>query len=226
MTKRRGEGYWVARRAVLAGIGATVLAPRRAVATEGESESHGLSIFGELKYGPDFRHFDYVNPQAPKGGVFSHQISSILGNQNFETFNTLNIFVLKGDGAAGMWSSSDRLGSTTFDSLMARAFDEPDSMYGLVARAVRWSGDGLTYRFLLRPEARFHDGSKLTARDVAFSLMILKEKGHPRISQTIRLMTSAVAESDDVVVVTFARERSRDLPPTIAGLPIFSGGSQ
>ena len=58
---------------------------------------------------------------------------------------------------------------------MARALDEPDALYGVVARAVRWSGDGLTYRFLLRPEARFHDGSKLTARDVAFSLNALKE---------------------------------------------------
>jgi microcin C transport system substrate-binding protein len=191
-----------------------VLAPCRARATEGESESHGLSIFGDLKYGPDFRHFDYVNPRAPKGGAFSTQITSVAGNQNFETFNTLNIFVLRGDGAAGM--------GLTFDGLMARALDEPDSLYGIAARAVRWSGDGLTYRFLLRPEARFHDGSKLTASDVAFSFMTLKEKGHPRISQTIRLMTSAVAEGDDVVVVTFAPERSRDLPLTVAGLPIFS----
>ena len=83
-----GEGIGVTRRALLAGVGAAVLAPRRGVATEGESESHGLSIFGDLKYGPDFRHFDYVNPQTPKGGAFSAQISSIVGNQNFETFNT------------------------------------------------------------------------------------------------------------------------------------------
>jgi microcin C transport system substrate-binding protein len=193
---------------------AAALVPRRSLALEGETEAHGLSIFGDLKYPAGFRHFDYVNPQAPKGGVFSAQISSVAGNQNFETFNTLNIFVLRGDGAAGM--------GLTFDSLMARALDEPDAMYGVVARAVRWSGDGLTYRFLLRPEARFHDGSKLAARDVAFSLMTLKEKGHPRISQTIRLMTSAAAEGDDVVVVTFAPERSRDLPLTVASLPILS----
>ncbi|MEA2794149.1 MAG: microcin transport system substrate-binding protein, partial [Bradyrhizobium sp.] len=210
----RGEGFGVSRRALLVGTGAAALAPRRGFATEASPESHGLSIFGDLKYGPDFRHFDYVNPHAPKGGAFATQISSIAGNQNFETFNTLNIFVLRGDGAAGM--------GLTFDGLMARALDEPDSMYGVVARAVRWSGDGLTYRFRLRPEARFHDGSKLTARDVAFSFMALKEKGHPRISQTIRLMTSAVAEGDDTVAVTFAPERSRDLPLTVAGLPIFS----
>ncbi len=110
----------------------------------------------------------------------------------------------------------------TFDSLMSRAADEPDSMYGLVARAVRWSEDGLVYRFLLRPEARFHDGSRLTARDVAWSFTTLKEKGHPRIAQAIRLMAAAEAEGDDVVVVRFAPERSRDLPLVVAGLPIFS----
>src|SRR5215207_2671764 len=133
---QRGEGMRVSRRALLVGAGAAAFAPvlpLHAVATEGETESHGLSIFGDLKYGPDFRHFDYVNPQAPKGGAFSAQISSVAGNQNFETFNTLNIFVLRGDGAAGM--------GLTFDSLMARSLDEPDAMYGVVARAVRWSGD-------------------------------------------------------------------------------------
>jgi microcin C transport system substrate-binding protein len=213
------------RRSLSLGAGAAALArfaPPPALAAEGETESHGLAIFGDLKYGPGFRHFDYVEPQAPKGGAFAFQISSITGNQNFDTFNTLNIFVLRGDGAAGMWSGPDRLGTTTFDSLMARAFDEPDAMYGLVAAAVRWSGDGLSYRFRLRPEARFHDGSKITARDVAFSLTVLKEKGHPRIAQTIRLMLSAEAEADDVVVVKLAPERSRDLPLTIATLPIFS----
>ena len=206
----------VSRRALLAGAGALGLAgalPRPAHATA-ERESHGLSIFGDLKYGPDFKHFGYVNPNAPKGGAFSNQLSSVAGNQNFDTFNTLNIFVLKGDGAAGM--------GLTFDSLMSRAADEPDSAYGLAARAVRWSEDRLTYRFLLRPEARFHDGSKLTARDVAWSFMTLKEKGHPRLSQAIRLMLSAEAEGDDVVAIKFAPERSRDLSLVVAALPIFS----
>ncbi|MFX9081444.1 hypothetical protein ABTN40_20430, partial [Acinetobacter baumannii] len=72
-------------------------------------------------------------------------------NQSFFTFNSLNSFILKGDGAKGM--------ELTFSSLMARADDEPDAMYGLIARSVRISPDKLTYRFTLRPEARFHDGS-------------------------------------------------------------------
>ena len=179
-------------------------------------ESHGLSVFGDLKYPPGFVRFDYVDPAAPKGGSFSHQIASVDGNQNFDTFNTLNIFVLKGDGAAGM--------GLTFDSLMVRALDEPDAMYGLVARAVRYDEERLDYRFLLRPEARFHDGSRLTARDVAFSLATLKTKGHPRIAQTLRFMLGAEVEGDDVVRVTFAPERGRDLPLIVAGLPVLSEG--
>jgi microcin C transport system substrate-binding protein len=77
-----------------------------------ESKRHGMSAFGDLKYPPDFKHFDYVNPNAPKGGVFSHIGATRAFNQNFLTFNSLNSFILKGDGAQGM--------ELTFASLMAR----------------------------------------------------------------------------------------------------------
>ena len=175
---------------------------------------HGLSSFGELKYPADFRSFDYVNPEAPRGGRFSAQLASTLGNQASDTFNTLNVYVLRGYGAAGM--------NLTFDSLMVRALDEPDALYGLLARSVEISEDGLTHRFALRPQARFHDGSRLTARDVAFSLMILKAKGHPSIAQMLGDMTEAVAEGDETVMIRFAPGRSRDLPLFVAGLPVFS----
>ena len=94
-------------------------------------------------------------------------------------------------------------------------------MYGLVARAVRVSADKLSYRFLMRPEAHFHDGSKLTAKDVAFSLNILKEKGHPTYRVMLTEVASAEAESDDVARVQFTPNRSRDLHLVVAGLPIF-----
>jgi microcin C transport system substrate-binding protein len=161
-------------------LGAAALAStiaRPALAREGP-ERHGMSAFGDLKYPPDFKHFDYVNPNAPKGGVFSHIGATRAFNQNFLTFNSLNSFILKGDGAQGM--------GITFASLMARATDEPDAVYGLAARAVRTSADGLTYRFLMRPGITFHDGSPLTAHDVAFSLTILKDKGHPIAQQLLR----------------------------------------
>jgi microcin C transport system substrate-binding protein len=95
-------------------------------------------------------------------------------------------------------------------------------MYGLAARAVVIAPDGLTYRFLLRPQAKFHDGSRITAQDVAFSLGVLKDKGHPIIHQLLRDMVSAEAADDATVVVRFAPKRGRDVPLFVAQLPIFS----
>jgi microcin C transport system substrate-binding protein len=183
-------------------------------AAAAELETHGLSIFGDLALPADFARFPYVNPGAPKGGEISLQTSSTSGNQNFTTFNTLNIFILKGDGAAGM--------GLIFDSLMAGSGDEPDSLYGLVARAVKISADKNTYRFLLRKEVRFHDGSPLTARDVAFSLNILKTKGHPTIRQPLRDLDAAEAEADDLLLVRLKPQHSREAILIIAGEPIFS----
>ena len=137
-------------------------------------------------------------------------------NQSFQTFNSLNSYILKGDAAQGM--------ELTFATLMARSGDEPDAMYGLAARSVRVSDDGLTYRFSLRAEAKFHDGTPLTAHDVVFSLTTLKDKGHPIITQLLRDLKSAEAVDDRTVVVRFAEKRGRDVPLFVAGLPIFSRG--
>src|SRR5438128_1615919 len=216
--RRSGAGRTLTRRNVLAlGAGVLALAPaRRAAAIEagGEIETHGLSAFGDLKYPADFAHLDYADPHAPKGGMFSQVGPERQYNQSFLTFNSLNSYILKGDAAQGM--------ELTFATLMARAADEPDAMYGFAARAVRISPDKLTYRFLLRPEARFHDGSKLTAHDVAFSLSILKDKGHPIILQMMRDFAGAEAVDDSTVVVRFAPKRARDVPLFVAFMPIFS----
>jgi len=175
---------------------------------------HGMSVFGDLKYPVDFRHFDYVNLAAPKGGLFSTIPTLRLNNQSFYTFNSLNAFILKGEGACGM--------ELTFATLMARAGDEPDAVYGQVAKSVQISPDKLTYRFTLRPEARFHDGTKLTAHDAAFSLTTLKEKGHPLVITQMRDMVRAEAADDATLVVTFAEKRARDVPLYVAVMPIFS----
>ncbi len=177
-------------------------------------ESHGMSAFGDLAYPADFSHFKYVNPEAPKGGTYSELPGNRAVNGTFLTFTSLNAYILKGQAPYGM--------DKTFATLMVASGDEPDSLYGLAARSVRISEDGLTYRFTLRPEAKFHDGSKLTAQDVAFSLNILKEKGHPLISQRMRDVNGAEAVDDATVVVRFAEKRARDVPLMVAGLPIFS----
>ena len=174
-------------------LAAVAIGPGRAQA---DTARHGMSAFGDLKYPADFKHFDYVDPNARKGGMFSHVGSTRAYNQNFLTFNSLNSFILKGDGAQGM--------ELTFASLMVRAQDEPDGMYGLAARAVEISEDGLGCRFLMRTGTRFHDGSPLTAHDVAFSLNVLKEKGHPIAHQLLRDFVGAEATDDATVVVRFA----------------------
>jgi len=155
------------------------------MAVETGAEVHGLSVFGDLKYPADFHHFDYVNPAAPKGGTFSTIPSTKHYNQSYQTFNSLNAFILKGEGAQGM--------DLTFATLMARAGDEPDAVYGLAAKSVQISTDKLTYRFTMRTEARFHDGSKLTAHDAAFSFTALKTKGHPLLVVQMRDMVKAEA---------------------------------
>jgi microcin C transport system substrate-binding protein len=201
----------------LLGLGVGALsAPwlRPAIADDGTTETHGLSVFGDLKYPADFQHFDYVNLSAPKGGLFSLIPSVRAYNQSYQTFNSLNAYILKGDGAQGM--------DLTFAPLMARANDEPDAMYGLVAKSVRISPDKLIYRFAIRPEARFHDGSKLTAHDAAFSFSTLKAKGHPLIVAQMRDVVKAEAVDDATLVVTFAEKRARDVPLYVATLPIFS----
>src|SRR6185295_12930951 len=98
----------------------------------------------------------------------------------------------------------------TFATLMMRSGDEPDAMYGLAAEKVRRSRDGLTYRFFLRPQATFHDGTRVTAHDAAYSLATLKAKGHPIITQLLRDFAGAEASDDTTLVVRFAPGRARD----------------
>jgi microcin C transport system substrate-binding protein len=196
------------------GAGAIAAFAAPSALAQQQPERHGISAFGDLKYQADFKHFDYVNPDAPKGGLFSQVGPARAYNQNFLTFNSLNTFILKGDAAQGM--------ELTFAALMAGAADEPDSLYGLAARAVRISDDGLTYRFMLRPEAKFHDGTRITSQDVVFSLTTLKAKGHPIIQQLMRDVEGSEAEGDDTVVVRFAPKRGRDVPLFVGTLPVLS----
>ncbi|MEO1199749.1 MAG: extracellular solute-binding protein [Pseudomonadota bacterium] len=176
--------------------------------------SHGLSIFGDLKYPVDFAHFDYVRPDAPKGGILSKVPAFWAFNQNPNTFDTLNTFILRGNGPVNI--------EIIFDSLMVRAFDEPDAVYGLVASDVDVAASGNEARFFLRPEARWHDGSPLTAADPAFTFQAFKEDGHPIVRSALTELAGAEAISDHELALTFTGNQSRDLPQVIAALPIVS----
>jgi microcin C transport system substrate-binding protein len=180
-----------------------------AVAQSQSMRSHGMSAFGALKYPADFAHLDYVNPNAPKGGVFTQ-----LAGAGGATFNSLNVFILKGDPAVEV--------ALTFASLMTRAYDEPDAVYGMAAESVSVGDSGQTYRFTLRPGIRFHDGSPITAADVVYSLNILKTEGRPNYQTVLRDLQSVEAEGDATVVLRFASSRGRDAPVLAAGMPIFS----
>ncbi|MFT3989172.1 extracellular solute-binding protein [Aestuariivirga sp.] len=171
--------------------------------------AHGLSVFGDLKYPPDFTHFDYVNPDAPKGGKMS-----LIGIVAIDTFDSFNGYILKGDAVQGY--------ELMFDSLMARAMDEPDAVYGLVAKTADLSPDHTTLTFTLRPEARFADGTALTSADVCDSFRLLSTLGHERIRLTIREVKSCDAPDPETVRYSLAANAPRDLPVTVAQLPIFS----
>jgi microcin C transport system substrate-binding protein len=196
----------VAAGALLLGALLVTAAPEPAHAAEGK---HGLSAFGDLAYPADFQHFAYVNPEAPKGGTFS-----LMGWGGVTTFDSLNNYILKGDAAQGL--------ELLFDTLMTRAADEPDAVYGLVASSAEVADDRLSVTFTLRPEAKFSDGSPLTADDVVFSFEALKTKGHPIFAQTLEDVVKAEALDPHTVRYRFKGSLVRDLPLTVAGLPIFS----
>ncbi|PIE12687.1 MAG: ABC transporter substrate-binding protein [Rhodobacterales bacterium] len=170
-------------------------------------KSHGISTFGELKYPADFKHFDYVNPDAPKGGTFS--------TWAFGSFDSLSPYILKGNAAS--------LSSIFFDSLMSGNLDEPDALYGLVAHSIEYPEDRSWAIFHMRPEATFSDGSPLRAEDVVFSVNVLRDKGEPSYKVLLKDFENVEALDPLTVKFTFAKTGPlRELPMTAAGLPIFS----
>ncbi len=170
---------------------------------------HGLSVFGDLKYAADFKHFDYVNPDAPKGGRIV-----TMGTGGANSYDTFNGFILKGDAAQGL--------GLLFDTLMVRAEDEPDAMYGLVAKSADVATDKMSVAFKLRAEAKFSDGTPVTAEDVINSFTLIKEKGHPALAMPMRDVASAEILDAETIKFTFQGELTRDLPVILAGLPVLS----
>src|SRR5262249_33416022 len=182
---------------------------RAPMSAAADGAKHGLSAFGELKYPPDFKHFEWVNPDAPKGGRLA-----TIGVAARGTFDSFNAFILKGDAAQGL--------EYLFDTLMVRAFDEPDAVYGLAAASAEVAPDRSLATFRLRPQAKFADGSALTADDVVFAFNVLKEKGHPIYRAQLRDVTRAEILDPLTVRYTFTGTETRDLPLVAATLPILS----
>lgn len=172
--------------------------------------AHGYALWGDMQYPPGFTHFSYVNPSAPKGGELR-----LVSNLRVSTFDKYNPFTVKGSAPA-------YLSSLMFDSLLAGALDETAAGYGLLAQDVSVSTDGLSATFVLRQEARFHNGDPVLARDVKHSFDMLKG---PLAAPGYRALLEDVVAADALDARTvryrFAKP-NRDLPLTVGGLPVFS----
>ena len=188
-------------------LAASLVAPTVPALAQDVAARHGLSVFGDLKYGADFAHFGYVNPDAPKGGAIKVP--------GLDTFETVHPFILKG-------RKEILAKALLFDTLMARSFDEPDSFYALVAKSVEVPADKSWVAFNIDPRARFHDGSRITAADIVFTFNALKKDGHPRYRVTFRDVDRAEATAPDRVKFTFKPGTHRDLPTRLAALPVLS----
>ena len=170
------------------------------------TKSHGLTLGDELKYKPDFKHFDYVNPDAPKGGAV--KLHAVGG------FDSFNPFIIKGDPAAAV--------GLTIDTLMTRAEDDEMAEYGLIAESVEVPEDLSYVIYNLRPEARFHDGSPITAEDVIFSLNILRDKGAPLYRLYYKNISKAEALTPHRVKFTFDGPKNRELPQITGQINVLS----
>ncbi|WP_236843362.1 ABC transporter substrate-binding protein [Bradyrhizobium icense] len=167
---------------------------------------HGLSLVGELKYPPDFAHFDYVNPQAPKIGVVRR---GALG-----TFDNFNMAV---DGMKGVLAVGIDL---VHETLLTLALDEVSSEYGLLAEAVSHPGDFSSVTYRLRAEAKWHDGAPVTPEDVVFSFRAFKEH-NPRLSTYYRHVINDEITGPREVKFSFDAAGNRELPQIVGQLTVL-----
>jgi microcin C transport system substrate-binding protein len=169
-------------------------------------ERHALSLMGEVKYPAEFSHFDYVNPNAPKGG------SARFGSQG--TFDNFNLVVagFKGELEDGI--------GRIYDTLMTPSFDEVGTVYGLIAESVRYPADFSSVTYTIRPEGRFHDGKPITVDDVIFSFTTLKTQS-PFYAQYYRNVESVEKTGDREVTFKFAEKGNRELPQIVSEFPIL-----
>ena len=190
---------------ILRAIAITALAFGMSASAVAGERVHGLALHGDLKYGPDFEHFDYANPKALKGG---HVRLATIG-----TFDSLNPFILRGRAASGL--------RAVFDTLTVNAEDEPFSVYGLVAESIEVAPDNSWVIYRLRPEARFHDGEPMTASDVIFTFRTLRERGHPSYRSYYALVEDAEALDAHTVRFNFKVADNPELPLIMGQLPVL-----
>lgn len=172
--------------------------------------AHGYALWDDLKYPPGFAHFDYVDPDAPKGGEIR-----LVGNSRASTFDKYNPFTIKGNAPT-------YLADLMFDSLLTGSLDEAGAGYGLLAEDVSVAPDRLSATFRLRPQARFHDGSPVLAADVKHSFDTLVGPYTSPAYKTLLIDVAGAEVLDERTVRFRFRQPNRELPLTVGGLPVFS----
>jgi microcin C transport system substrate-binding protein len=167
---------------------------------------HGLSLFGDIKYPAGFKHFDYVNPNAPKGGT--------VRLTGFGTYDNFNIVVagVKGSIALGI--------TEIYDTLMTPALDEVSTEYGLLAESVSYPEDFSSVTYRLRPSAKWHDGKPVTPEDVIFSLDAFKTNS-PQLSAYYQHVTKAEKTGERDITFTFDSAGNRELPQIVGQLNVL-----
>lgn len=174
-------------------------------ASPAPSPQHGIAMHGDLKYPADYSHFDYVNPNAPKGGILKQ---AALGS-----FDSLNPFIIKGASASGI--------GLIYDTLMESSADEPFSEYGLLAKSITLANDNSWVEFELRPEARFHDGQTVTPEDVIFTFKALREQGRPFYRAYYADIADISQTDKNRVRFSFKTTKNKELPLIIGQVPVL-----
>lgn len=173
---------------------------------QAQTPQHGIAMHGSPKYPADFTRFDYVNDRAPQEGEI--KLAAIGG------FDSLNPMIIRGSSAAGIrWH--------VFESLMGRAYDEPFSLYGLIAETITTPDDRSWVEFTLRPEARFSDGQPVTVEDVIFTVETLRDQGRPNHKFYYGKVASMEKTADRTVRLTFTEEGDREMPLIMGLMPIL-----
>lgn len=167
------------------------------------------SLTGESKYGQDFKRYDYVNPDAPKGGTLN---LTVVG-----TFDSFNPYIVQGSPAAGFAAFG---GGILYDTLMEQSVDEPSASHALVAEAFKFPDDFSSATYRLNPKAKWHDGKPITVEDVIWSFNVLKEHS-PQYSHYYANVTEAVAISDREVEFRFDQKGNRELPHIMGDLVVL-----
>ena len=182
-----------------------VIAPNLTLASDWE---YGGTLFGDLKYGKDFPHYEHVDPEAPIGGRFNQSVRG--------SFDSFNPFIVRGRPAAGLTAG----GGLLYDTLFDQSIDQPSASYGLVAEAFRHPDDYSSATFRINPKARWHDDEPITPEDVIWSLQVLKEN-QPLYNNYYRNVERAEKTGEHEVTFYFDVTGNRELPHIMGDLPVL-----